>query len=187
VAAAGERERRESDEVRRAAFARQLAGYQPLLEKLALTVEQRATFNDLLAANLQRHADLREVGRAQGARPVDVDIEALEAEADAALSARIGASFGSAVQAAFLHFEKTGPVREFVHHLHDALATTATPLTPSQDDQLVELIAQHSRGADGRVTRNPRGLAVDAALGDPRCALAPAQADALRRVVAELR
>jgi RNA polymerase sigma factor (sigma-70 family) len=182
-----EREPRDSEEARRATFERQLRSYTPLLDKLNLTTEQRTTFNQLLAANLQRHADIGEVGRTRGTRPVDVDIEALGAEADAELSARVRASFGPAVANALEHFNQTGPVREFVHHLADALAATTEPLAPAQREQLVELIARHSHAIDGRIQGSPRDLDIEAAIRDGENPLSPLQVAVLRQLRASLR
>lgn len=177
-------EPRDTPAVRSAELARALNNYQPLIEKLNLTTGQRASFNQLLTAHLLRQTDIREVGRTQGTRPVDVDIDALETEADADLSNRVRDTFGAPIQAAFDHFNETAPVREFVHHLTEALATTTTPLLPAQAEQLVEIIAQHSRTPDGRIVRNPRELGVEAAINDSRNPLSPAQSATLRRLQA---
>jgi hypothetical protein len=181
-----ERAPRDSEDARRAALSRQLANYQPLLDRLHFTVEQRQTFNELLAVNLRHQADLHEVARTQGTRPVDADIEALRAEADEELSTRIRAAFGPAVQDEFDHFNKTGPMREFVHHLAEALAVTPTPLSPSQSEHLVEILAQHNRRSDGSIVENPREFEVEAAISDPQNPLSSPQNAVLRQLPAQL-
>ncbi len=175
-------EPRESTAAQQASLLRQLAGYQPFFEKLHLTADQRDVFKELLAAHLQRQADIDEIGRTQGARPVDADLEAMRAESDAQLSARVQAAFGPAVADRFKHFNETAPVREFVYHLTEALANTATPLSDEQREQLIEHIANHSRNAEGQITRDPHALEIETTIRDGQNPLSPPQIAALRRL-----
>ncbi len=177
-----EREPQESIDKRRAELEHRVAGYRPLFEKLHLAPEQQQSFTALLKANLQRHADLREFARTDGARPVDPDVNALDAQADAELATQIRTTFGDSIYAAFDHFNDTGPMREFTHHLTEALAVTSDPLNSVQAGQLVEILALHSRGADGRVSGDPRALDIEAAVVDAQRILTPSQIAALRQL-----
>jgi RNA polymerase sigma factor (sigma-70 family) len=177
-----EREPREPVDVRRAEFERKLASYRPLLEKLSFTAEQRQTFETLLATNLQRQGDLGEFARTQGARPIDPDVNSLGDQADAELAAQIRTTFGDSVYAAFEHFNETGAMRELVYHLTKALVASHDPLNTAKSGQLVEILANHSRGTDGRISGDPRALNIEAVVSDARQILTPTQIATLRQV-----
>ena len=182
-----EREPRDSVEVRRGELKRQLANFRSLLEELNLTSEQREVFDTLLTANFERHSDLREFARTQGARPADLDVNALGAQADAELATQIRTAFGNSVYAAFEHFNETGPMREFTHHLAVALAPSPDPLSSTQVEQLVEILASHSRAADGHISGDPWALDLEATVADARQVLTATQLAALRQLHAAKR
>jgi hypothetical protein len=182
-----EHEKKMSAETRQREIARALAGYDPLFQKLGLAPAQVDQFRALLTANLTRHFDLREFARVDGVRPSDPDVGALDRQAEADLAAQIRANFGDATVAAFQHFNDTGAMRELTGQLTIALAATITPLSPSQADQLVEILANNSRTPEGHISGDPRALNFEAAFVQAQALLSPVQLAALRQAYADRR
>jgi RNA polymerase sigma factor (sigma-70 family) len=206
-----ERERKVSAEVRQADIQRMVAGYDPLFKKLGLTPAQIEEFRALLTANFARHADLGEFDRSQGVgalagpvqlktsdgntvayvmrdqRPVDPDVQALEAQADADLAGRIRGAFGDATYDAYQYFNDIGPIREITSHLTAALAAAGTPLTASEADRLVEALATAARGPDGQINANPHAIDPTAYLAQAQSVLSGPQLAALRQILSERR
>lgn len=178
-----EREQKVSTETRQREIERTLADYDSLFRKLGLSAAQVDQFKALLTAKLRRQGDLAEYARAQGTRPVDPDVRALDSQADAEFVAHIRATFGDATYEALQHFNDTGAMRELTGQLTTALATTATPLSPAQADQLVEILANNSRAPDGRVSGDPHALNFEAAFAQvqAQALLSPPQLAALRQ------
>ena len=176
-----EHEAKVSAETRQHEIERTLAGYDPLFKKLGLSAAQVDQFKALLAVKLRHQSDLAEYARSQGARPADPDVRALDSQADAEFAAHIRATFGDATYDALQYFNDTGAVRELTSQLTTALATTATPLSPAQVDQLVTIMANNSRSPDGRVSGDPRALNFEAAFAQAQALLSPPQVAALRQ------
>ena len=181
-----EHERKVLGEVRQMELQRALANYDPLFKKLSLTAAQVDQFTAILSANLSRRADLREFARGEG-QPTDPDVRALDAQADADLAGQIRTSFGEATLEAFQHFNDAGSMRELTSRLTGALAASATPLSPAQADQMVEILANNNRTPDGRASNDPRTLNLEAALVQAQAVLSPPQLAALRQVYNDLR
>jgi len=74
--------------------------------------------------------------------------------ADAEFAAQIRANFGEATYDALQHFNDTGAMRELAGQLSNTLASTPTPLSADQADQLVEILAKQQSHA--RWTRERR-------------------------------
>ncbi len=176
-----EHEAKASAEAHQREIDRKLASYDPLFKKLGLSGVQVDQFKALLVAKLGREGDLAEYARAQGARPVDPDVRALDGQADAEFAAQVRATFGEATYAALQHFDETGAARELTDQLSSALAPTATPLSADQADQLVEILANNSRTPDGRISSDPRALNFEAAMAQAQGLLSPPQMAALRQ------
>lgn len=179
---AEEHERKASAENRQAEIQRIVASYDPLFKKLGLPAAQVDQFKAMLAANLRRHGDLREVARSEGLPTTDSDVQAIATQADTDLAKQIRSSFGDAVYGAFQHFNDTGAMRELTGQLSNALATTSTPLSTEQADQLVEVLANNGRTSDGRVSGDPHTLNFETAFAQAQALLSPPQLAALRQI-----
>ncbi len=165
-----------------------LAGYAPLFRKLEFSAAQADAFRALLIDNLGRHYDLNHVARTEGLPLADPDVAAVSAQSDSDLASRIQAQFGDAVYQAYQHFNDTAPVRELTGQLTETLAATATPLTPAQADQLVEILNNNRLpGSDGRPSLDPHALNLDQAVAQAQGVLSPPQIAALRAINATRR
>lgn len=159
---------------------RSLAFYQPLLERLHLTPEQESQFQAMLTKRLSDGLDFTTVAKSMHLKPDDPDLKQLRAEADAALAKQVGTAFGDGAAAALATYHDTGALRELTFTLGKMLATSATPLTSDQSEQLVEIMAQNQTLA-GAGHSTPKTINLDAVLAQAQQILTPAQLVAFRQ------
>jgi hypothetical protein len=166
------------------------AAYGALYRQLGWTAEQREKFKELkLDVDEQTSKLFKAATEAEKARNPGADRAALQDVADATfaqaradLTQAVRNSFGDDAAQAMEHFQATQPVRSMVTQLADALFYSADPLSPTQAEQLVDLLATHARDARGQVTLS--ALNGDAALAQASTTLSATQLAALRGIVA---
>ena len=100
-------------------------------------------------------------------------------QADADWQVTLRGAFGDGMIQALLHYRDVGPGREVTKELSSALFYTDTPLTATQSDQLVEIIAANSRNAQGKV--DLAAMNTEAILAQAGALLPEPQLAALRR------
>lgn len=178
-----------SDRVESEAWIQRLvASYDPLLSKLQLSAAQIDSFRALVRENLRIHGDLRIVARAERLQPGDPDVESISLQADIDLAKRVRTEFGEPAFEAFQHFNETAPIREFTHHVAEALTATSTPLSAEQAEILIELLHRNrTRSPAGGLSNHPRAFELDAVIAQAGGVLSDPQIEVLRRVYAELR
>ncbi len=93
------------------------------------------------------------------------------------------ANFGEAAAATLARYDDTRPVRAVTKELSGALFDTEAPLTPAQAEQLVDIMAAHSRNAAGKV--DLAAMNAEAIVAEAAAVLSPAQLAVFRRAQAE--
>ncbi len=125
------------------------ARYASLFKSMNLTPEQLSQFKNLLVEKQTSMMDVLAAARAQGINP-RTDPTAfgqMVTDAQGEINSSIKAALGDSAYAQYQNFEQTLPQRNTVSQLDQRLSYTPTPLTPTQSDQMVALLAANSPSA----------------------------------------
>jgi hypothetical protein len=120
--------------------------YAPLFKNLNLPVEQIDRLKTLLAERVTTMHDVAAAAREQGVSPRE-NPEAyrkLFTDAQNQIDASIKSVVGDQGFAQLANYEQTMPQRNVVNELQQRLSYTATPLTPAQAEQMVQILAANT-------------------------------------------
>jgi hypothetical protein len=120
--------------------------YAALFKKLGLTPEQLEKFKTLLVEKQTVMQDVIAAAHARGINPV-ADPEALRkmiAETQSAVDEGIRGTLGDTGFAQYQEYQRTFPQRSLVTQLQQSLSYTDAPLSESQAEQLVGILARTS-------------------------------------------
>lgn len=131
--------------------------YPKLYSILRLAPEQSAQLRSLLAANIQRNADLLEAAVAQSGKLDDLSQNAADQISNPELRAALQATFGDAIAQAILRFDETLPLRSGVEEFAVRLLYADAPLAESQAEQLVNILHDHRIPARAARPAGPDG------------------------------
>lgn len=187
--------------------------YADLFRRLRLSPDQVNRLKDLLVERQSVGMDVMAAAREQGleGRNSREQLRTLMQEGEAAVNSEIQSLLGAEGYAAYQSYEQTQPQRNVVDQLQTRLSYSSAPLSESQSDQLVRILAATSpasgnRGGGGGGTLNViaaagrggaavaqvAGMAVgataavtDASIAQAQTVLAPAQVEALKQIQAE--
>ena len=122
------------------------ARYAALFKNLNLNPEQTEKLKTLLAERGNTRRDVEEAARAQGIDPRQHPeaYRKLFTDAQNELNASIKATIGEQGYAQLQNFEQTLPQRNLVENLQQRLASTNMALTPTQAEQLVQILATNA-------------------------------------------
>lgn len=166
------REREAADVLARERDALQ-AQVRGLEQRVAITDEQNAVLQrDLQAARAQNpsfdRADFFEI------------VEVTRAQIETDQQADVRRLFGDAAGQALERYQATAGMRAIAKQLASALFSSEAPITPAQAEQLIEIMANHARGPNGRIEIG--ALNTGAALAQAQGLLNPFQLAELQRV-----
>jgi hypothetical protein len=168
--------------------------YAALFKSLNLTPEQLEKFKNLLVERQTAMMDVFAAAREQGINP-RTDPEAFQkliADAQAEIDASIEATLGEVGYTQYKSYEEAMPQRNTVSQLGQRLSYSTTPLSDSQSEQLVSILA-----TTGTTSGNQRGsmfggpgqgtttLITDATIAQAQGVLAGAQLEALEQLQQE--
>lgn len=140
------------------------SAYAALYQKLEWTVEQRELFKGMMLDREESGSELfrKAVAAARVKNPA-MDradqfeiLEALQTQLQTEQQVEARRMFGEAVGDALEHFQTTQPVRFIARELtserfQGGPPLTVTPLTPTQTDQLIEIMASNAQGTVSKV------------------------------------
>lgn len=175
------------------------ARYAALFKSLNLSPAQLEQFKNLLVEKRTAVADVMAAARSQGltGRENRDELRALVQNAQAEVDASIRASIGDAAYAQYQGFEQTQAQRNVVSQLQQRLSYTDAPLTDTQTEQLVQVLATATESSNPRAAtvRTPAGRIgfggsggaqiTDAALTQAASVLSASQQQALQQLQAE--
>ena len=120
--------------------------YAAMFQSMNLQPEQVDKLKSLLAERQTTLQDVRNAAREQGIDPrTDPEgFRKLMADAQNDINRGIKSVIGDAGLAQLQNYDQTMPQRNVVNQLQQRLNSTNTPLTPSQSDQLVQILAANS-------------------------------------------
>ncbi len=184
--------------------------YADLFRRLKLSPAQVDQLKDLLVERQSVATDVMSAAREQGldGRDSRDQLRKLMQETEAGVNAEIESLLGAEGYAAYQTYEQTQSQRNVVSQLETRLSYSSAPLTDSQSEQLVRILASTSptsnqgggaalnfiaaagRGGAGiaqvaGVATGGTSLVTDAAIAQAQSVLAPAQVDALRQIQVE--
>lgn len=150
------------------------ARYAALFKNLNLSPEQAEKLKTLLADRSNTRRDVEEAARAQGINPREEPdaYRKLLADAQNLLNSDIKATIGEQGFAQLQNFEQTIPQRNLVDNLQQRLNNSSMPLSSTQAEQLVQILAANApprnvnaagQGQPGDVVtiaRGPGGMVV---------------------------
>ncbi|MBX3750383.1 MAG: hypothetical protein KF897_09865 [Opitutaceae bacterium] len=125
--------------------------YAALFKQLKLTPQQLEQFKEYLVEKQTAVMDVLAAARAQGLDPrkdgeaIGTMMKATQAEIDANIRAALGDSTFETYQ----EYERTLPTRNVIGQLESRLSYSGTPLTQSQSQEMVRILAETGEG--GRV------------------------------------
>jgi hypothetical protein len=122
------------------------ARYAALFKNLNLSPDQSARLSALLVERGNTRQDLFSAAREQGIDPRTnpESFRKLLANAQTELDAGIKAVIGDAGLAQLQTYERTLPQRSIVNELQQRLSYTSTPLTSTQSEQLIQILAANA-------------------------------------------
>lgn len=127
------------------------ARFAPLFKNLNLTPEQLDKFKNLLVEKQTSMMDVFAAAREQGINPRTdpTAFRQMVTDAQNEIDASIKSTLGDAAYAQYQGFEQTQPQRNTVSQLEQRLSYSSTPLTSTQSDQLVAILAANSPSPSG--------------------------------------
>lgn len=122
------------------------ARFAPLFKNLNLTPEQLDKFKNLLVEKQTSMMDVLAAAREQGINPRTdpAAFRQMVTDAQNEIDSSIKSTLGDAAFAQYQGFEQTQPQRNTVSQLEQRLSYSSTPLTASQSDQLVSILAANT-------------------------------------------
>lgn len=122
------------------------ARYAALFRSLNLTPDQAQKLTALLVDKQNALQDVYAAAREQGINPrTDPDgFKKLVADAQSTINDSIKSLIGDQGMSQLTNYEQTMPQRNLVNVLQQRLSATDAPLTPSQADQLVQILASNA-------------------------------------------
>jgi hypothetical protein len=143
--------------------------YAALFKKLNLTPDQLEKFKSLLVEKQTAMADIMAAARAQGLDPRSdpQEFRKLVTDTQAEIDANIKATLGDASFSQYQQYQQTLPQRNVVSQLEQALSYTSTPLSTTQADQMVQILANTSPGTRDASNRTSVAIGIGAAFGAP--------------------
>lgn len=173
--------------------------YAQLFKSLNLSPDQLEKFKNLLVEKQAAMTDVLAAARAQGIDPRSdpQEFRKLIADTQAEIDSNIKATLGDAGYAQYQQYQQTAPQRNVVNQLEQSLSYTSTPLSASQSEQLVQILA--SNGPANSAANNnraaiaatfgvgfggngPMGQITDAAINQSQSVLSASQVQALRQL-----
>lgn len=119
------------------------ARYASLFKSMNLSPEQADKVKNLLADRQTTMMDVMMAAREQGVRD-PAEIRKLMADAQADINSSLKSVIGEAGLNQLQNYEQTMPQRNLVNQLQQRLSYTDTPLSQSQADQLVQVLASNA-------------------------------------------
>jgi hypothetical protein len=182
--------------------------YAALFKNLKLSPAELEKFKDLLVERQNASRDVMSAARAEGlnGRESRDEIRKLVDQAQAEVDATIQATLGAERFAQYKQYEQTFPQRSLVTQLDQRLGYSGAALSPTQTEQLVQILASSSAAAGnsangGRAGQNfalgggmgggfapnnfGRTTITDATIAQAQSVLAPSQVAALKQLQAE--
>jgi RNA polymerase sigma factor (sigma-70 family) len=161
--------------------------YGSLYQAFKLSATEVARFEKTMVDHDWQRVDVESAAQAQGLRDSDPGIAQLLAENEQRRDSALQEIWGSERNARYQQYRYSESIRcEITDWMAGALYQTSTPLTGPQANQLTELLTRHTTpGEDNRADR--QGIRWDAAMGEARDVLVPAQMEfllAMRRQMA---
>jgi RNA polymerase sigma factor (sigma-70 family) len=124
----------------------------PLWASLALTPEQTERVKGILMERFEALVDLIGAAEARGKKMSDPEVKASYQAAVDKMENELHTLLGDSGYEQLKQYGATTSIREVVRSLAGNLYHTATPLTSPQAEQLVQLVATHSRQNDPATT-----------------------------------
>jgi len=158
-----------------------------------LNPEQLDAFKNLLVEKENTLRDVMMTARSQGVTDRS-EINQLVKSAQADVDAQLQSTLGATGYQQYQQYEQTLPQRTVVNQLSQSLSYTNAPLSDSQSQQLIQILAENSKSPTNSQIRNalgfgggpggPGGLGggvaiTDAAVSQAQSVLTPAQLQAL--------
>jgi hypothetical protein len=160
---------------------------------VSMTPEQLDAFKNLLVEKENTLRDVMMTARSQGVTDRS-EINQLVKTAQAEVDTQLQSTLGDAGYQQYQQYEQTLPQRNLVNQLTQSLSYTSTPLSDSQSQQLLQILADNSKPASSGQLRSALGFGggpgggpggflgvpiTDAAVTQAQSVLAPAQLQAL--------
>lgn len=168
------------------------ATYAALFKALNLSPAQLSRFKELLAEKQNTFRDVLAAARSQGLDPRQdrSQIRQLVGQANAEVDQNIQNLLGASAYAQYKQYEQTAPQRTLVDQLSSRLSYTQNPLSQTQADQLVQVLAETTK--PNNPTQNPargpgggRVTLTDASINQAGTVLTPDQLSALQQIQQE--
>ncbi len=160
--------------------------YASLFKQLNLTPDQIDAFKNLLLEKQNAQREVMMAARESGLNPRENrdELRKLVEQNNAETDAEILALLGQEKFSQYKTYESTGSQRALVEQIGRSLSYSATPLTDSQSQALVQILAQNQPAASPdapAADRFMRSVTItDAAIAQARRILAPEQVKALQ-------
>lgn len=162
--------------------------YAAFYRTLNLTPAQREQFKELMLDQDEKGEKLlkaaTDAARAQNPSFDRADffeiVEVTRAQIETDQQADVRRLFGDAAGQALERYQATAGMRAIAKQLASALFSSEAPITPAQAEQLIEIMANHARGPNGRIEIG--ALNTGAALAQAQGLLNPFQLAELQRV-----
>lgn len=153
--------------------------YGPLYQALGLSVTEVARFEMAMVDHDWQRVDVESAARAQGLRDSDPAIVKWLAELEERREAALREVWGAERHARYQQYHYSEGIRcEITDWMAGALYQTRTPLTGPQANRLTEILTRHTT-PDEENHADRQGIRWDAALGEARDVLLPAQMEFL--------
>jgi hypothetical protein len=163
------------------------ATYQPLCDRLKLSPAQATEFLALLRKRQEQEADLAAVVETQRLASTDPTVGKLRQQAADEFRAAQSALLGEVGRSEFEAYERTVPVREMVNETAGALTLMGPGLNATQADALLGVLVNASPAYRQGGMATARNIDWDQALAGAMTVLSPAQFDAFKNSVVQVR
>lgn len=149
------------------------ARYAPLFKQLNLAPDKLEELKKLMVERQSVGADVFAAAAQQGLDPMQNrrELAKLTTDGQAKVDGEIQSLLGDTSYSAYQNYQSTLPQRSVVNQLQQSLSYTPNPLSDTQTEQLVQILAQnqppHPAGASGQNVTATRTMVVTGSVGGP--------------------